>query len=700
MATRRRKVPGGRLVDYASSFFSDLQPEGMLHAVLIRSPISTGKIRSVVHPRLPEGYFLYTAKDIPGRKSVSLLETAIPILADAEVSYQGEPVGILVGPDLQLLRRLAGGVVIRFHRMEEDGLSPDAAASQNILASRTVSGGGDAELIFAEGDVQVEGSYSSNCCQSHFGEAAGALAIYKDDSLVLYAPVQWFSQVRRSIADGLGIPPQRVEIRRTLVAGGGQDGSSQWYSAILSAQVAVAAFLCGRPVKLLLDREEQWLYYGRPAPVVVNYRSSVSPEGRVLALIAFIVVDTGICNPFVDEIIDRMVVASLGVYNPPVFKIEAYAVRSRTPPASLSLRRMDSQIFFALESHLHEVARQVGRMPHHVRLLNHRKDPGDPFRFDFSHLERALAAVVERSSFQRKFWSYSLCQAGEARLSSPVPPRGIGVSCAFEGSGFLGAVRCAADLRMELVLEKDGTVVIHSLPPSPAVEAIWTRIVSQGLDVDESSVRIDSDFAGDCEPLHPAGFFGNIGVMIQLLRKCCAAIQRRRFQQALPIRVMRGLTNTQKRQWSQESFSGEPFLSTATGAAVVEVELDPYTYTTIVRGVWVSVEGGEILSMDRATSTVKTAVRESLREFVSLEELEAGSISVDILSAGKGPKQIGGLVHSLLPGAIAAAISQAYSTSVPSIPVEGGYVYRALFPQDAPTLPVSAGHGQSQEESE
>ncbi len=693
MATRRRRTSVGRLVDYASSFFSDFQPEGMLHAVLIRSPISTGRMRSVVHPQLPDGYFLYTARDIPGKKTVSLRGTVIPILAEEEVSYQGEPVGVLVGPDPLLLRRLAGGVVIRFHRMEGDGPSPDAEEAQNVLASRTIAGGGDAEeaeLLFAEGDIQVEGRYSSNCCPAHCREAAGGLAVYKDGSLVLYAPVQWFGQVRRFIAEGLGIPPQQVEIRRTLVAGGGWDGSSQWYSAILSAQVAVAAFRCGKPVKLLLDREEQDRYYERPAPVVVNYRSSVDRDGRILAMIAFIVVDAGICNPFVDEVIDRMVVASLGVYSPSIFKVEAYAVRSRKPPASLSLQRMDSQIFFALESHLHEVARQVERMPHHVRLLNHSRDSGIPFRFDFAHLERALASVVERSGFQRKFWSYRLCgDDTRARPLGAVPPlRGIGVSCAFEGSGFLGSARSAADLRMELVLEKDGTVVIHSLPPSPAVGAIWTRIVSQGLDVDESSVRIDSGFARGGEPLRPAVFFGSVGIMVQLLRKCCSAIQRKRFQQALPIRVVRGLTNTQRRQWNQESFSGEPFLSTATGAAVVEVELDPYTYTTIIRGVWVSVEGGEILSVDRATSTIKTAVRESLREFVSLEELDPESISVDLLSAGKGPKQIGGLMHSLLPGALAAAISQAYSMSVESIPLEGGYVYRALCPQEVCPMPM------------
>ena len=91
MATRRRP-PGRQLVNFASSFFSDLKPEGLLYAVLIRSPLSMGRIRSITHPHLPEGYFLYTAKDIPGSKTISILGTSIPLLADAFKGPQGRSI--------------------------------------------------------------------------------------------------------------------------------------------------------------------------------------------------------------------------------------------------------------------------------------------------------------------------------------------------------------------------------------------------------------------------------------------------------------------------------------------------------------------------------------------------------------------------------------------------------------------------------
>ena len=146
---------------------------------------------------------------------------------------------------------------------------------------------------------------------------------------------------------------------------------------------------------MLFTKEEQGLYYERPTPVVVSYRSSIAPDGKILAMIVSIIVDTGIYNPFIQELIDSMVVAAVGVYNPPVYKIEAYAVRSQTPPTVLTPQRIDSQIFFALESHLHEIARKVGRMPHDVRLLNHVSHPISPYKFNFTYLERVVNLVPE-----------------------------------------------------------------------------------------------------------------------------------------------------------------------------------------------------------------------------------------------------------------------------------------------------------------
>lgn len=713
----RRKSTAKQLVDFATSFYTDLEMDGMLHAVFIRSPVSHGCIKSVTHPQLPDGYFLITARDIPGLKNVSVLKTKVPVFVNGTVSYQGEPLGMLVGPDKARLEQLLNQVVIRFKQLEplknqtpplaeevnkddsskvapqvlesetteteDDGVqtmdSNDVFQSDDILARKIVCSGEDAELILAEADMPVEGNYSSVISPVSCGEAVGGLAVYKQNMLTLYSPVKWFSQVRKTISDVLDIDAQQVVIKKTLSAG--NDSSNVWYSVVVMAQLALAAKVCGKPVKLVFSHDEQRLFVERGMQVAVNHRTAVSPDGRILALAVSIVLDAGFYNPFVNEIIDRLVITAAGIYRPAVYKIEAYVVRSSSAPVPVNLPRVDSQVFFAVESQLQRLSERTGLLPNEIRLRNFNVDVPAPFEFKLDCMEQVFDAAIHMSDFSRKYASYKLDSTGRlssSELTFSIPVRGIGFASAFEGCGFLGSDYYTSSLNMRVTMEIDGSVVIHSYPPSVSIKAIWIRVVASMLEVPVEHVRIDSDFDISAEPKYPNGFFGNIGVMTQLLRKCCSAIQRQRFRHPLPISVSRGVTRQQKKLWDSDNFCGTPFYSTASGVAVVEVELDPCTFRPNVRGVWVAVDGGEILAPQYATMSVKTAVRQVLASLVEGDAFEAARLEVHFIKSSTESKQIGGLVYTLLPAAFAAAMSQAFGREICELPVQPDLIYQPV----------------------
>ena len=80
-------------------FYSDLVMDDMLYAAIVRSPIKNGIIKSISHNDLPDDYFLYTARDVPGSNLVETNFGKIPVFSEGNVSYKGEPLGILVGPE-------------------------------------------------------------------------------------------------------------------------------------------------------------------------------------------------------------------------------------------------------------------------------------------------------------------------------------------------------------------------------------------------------------------------------------------------------------------------------------------------------------------------------------------------------------------------------------------------------------------------
>ena len=65
----------------AKGFYSDFSKEGTLYASLIRSPATTGIVNDIKIPDLPEDYFLFSAKDIPGKKTLNFNDTVTKIIA-------------------------------------------------------------------------------------------------------------------------------------------------------------------------------------------------------------------------------------------------------------------------------------------------------------------------------------------------------------------------------------------------------------------------------------------------------------------------------------------------------------------------------------------------------------------------------------------------------------------------------------------
>ena len=90
-------------------------------------------------------------------------------------------------------------------------------------------------------------------------------------------------------------------------------------------------------------------------------------------------------------------------------------------------------------------------------------------------------------------------------------------------------------------------------------------------------------------------------------------------------------------------------------------------------------------------------MRKSVCELVNWEEMDVNDIYIELLSGSKEPKQLGGLVYSLLPSAISSAISSAYNTEILSIPLQNNYVYQAFSKKEAdspsldsePTVPAA-----------
>ncbi len=696
-------------------YLSDIHKNSMLYGALVRSPNPSGKITNIDAGMIPEEYTLYTAREIPASNTLKTFTTETQVFCTDRVHYRGEPVGILVGPDIKSTRRWAKEVHVNLDFSAFSQNDSDGTQKKQVMAARTVRKG------FFEGleeDLknqafqkkalgsgkktdETEGSFSRNGekqnaeklreqkvseffrgfkydfenvwtyreTSPYWTETSGAFVCTESGSLNVYSPTQWPLHLEKGVSDVLGLSEDKIEIRKTQTQCRNTNGA--WRAAMLSCQAAVASYLSGKPVKLLLTHDEQDVFMKNGLETTIKLRTALSEDGKIQALRASITADAGHQNPFAQEIADRLTVAIVNMYSPEHMEIETEILSSALPPTSISAEKLDTAAYFAVESQINLISRKTGMLPDEIKAQNIQKE-GSIFTFKGLKWQEAVNAIVRQSDFKRRYSSFNLTSTtpmddGEHIFFS-LPRRGIGLASGLDGAFFLGSTFENHQQKMELTLGYDGKLVIKAPIPSLSISDIWKEIASELLGIEQADIQINTDTETMMQSPLPEGFSSNISIMTSLLRKCCLEIQKKRFKVPLPITAKKATSRVIKKAFDSEKFRGSPFYSTAFGSAVMELEMNPYTYKITIKGIWVAIDCGEILSMKAAENTVRLAIRQELEGLVEDENLSSESTSIAFVQSQNPPCQLGSLIHNLIPGAFAAALSQAIGTAVTRIP--------------------------------
>lgn len=739
-------------------YVSDCYKNDMLYAAIVRSPLSSGKITNINFGDLPEGYILYTARDIPGKNRIVTLDTTTRVFCSEHVHYLGEPVGILVGPDLRTVRRLAKEIQITFdvttiesalkNVAEELKKAPMAIQNQvtskdsdltdfveimnvmpsldalpkpetnisytqpsqithavgsinptkhvqEVLAEKTIKTGFFAtakrsstiEKYFTSSDYDICGSWTLNESTNIWGEANGAFCFTDNNGLNILTTTQWPIHLLKNISNVLNIEESKITIQKTTAPQESSNGI--WRCTTLAAQTALASYLSQKPVKLLLTKEEQAKFMRPGITTKVTHRTSVNKDGTIKAMEIKFECDAGYANPFAKEIADRLAVAACSFYNIENIFIEVKVISSALPPTSIYSELIDSQAFFAVENQMQKICEVTHILPHELRIKNINTNPKtqkSPFIFHFDTCEEVLDAIMKQSDFLRKYTTYSL-NSKENNLERgntffALPRRGIGLSCAYDGACFYGTSFSLSEQKMEVVLSETDSLTIKSVCPTNTASAIWKNIASSIMDIPVDQITIDSTETITSQEAMPENFYNDISIMTMLLKKCCQEIQKKRTPEHKQIISKKAITPAMKKQWNNETFSGTPFHSTAFGSAAVEVELNADTYKGKIKGIWIAIDCGEILSIKAAQSAIRLAVQQELKHLVKETGIECESVFISFVKSENPPCQIGKIVHNLIPAAFSSALSLAFSQPIESIPCTEQELYNLTTIQE------------------
>jgi CO/xanthine dehydrogenase Mo-binding subunit len=697
----------------APSFLGDIYPNHLLYAVTIRSPIANGFVKFIVYPKLPANYYIITARNIPGENRLE--ETSIPILAESRLSYIGEPVAILLGQDKTKLEELASQCQVIVDEEKAVFSCADAGSAADKPAAVREILVGDPDGAFSKSGKIVTGSFVTEIQDHWYAEPAGAVTWYEKDNekndsktktpekvLVVKTATQWPYHVKRSIAAVLGIEQSAVLVEPTSLSLH-MDGKLT-FASLVACRAAIGTFVTKRPVRLILNREEDFLFSPKRCKANIDIASTIDEKGNITAAEIEIAVNTGAYGVNAQEILDQICLGTLGFYNFNNLKLTARAEKTNIPPQGPFSGFGLAQGFFAMERHISHIADGLNQDPAEWRKKNADSrlilPSGTSTKSNIS-IEELIGEAASMSDYYRKWASYDLLR--QSRKGKPMlaekeeDPRGIGMALGFQGNGLLYSGEDKGNYTVEVTLTKELILEIKTSITSSDEDygRIWARVASEIMSIEPDMVRVNTVHAPDCGPSCASR---NITTITKLVEKCCHAIRKQRFHDPLPITVRRSI-----KPQSGSLFNGlftppegkimdvKSFSKPGMAAAVVEVTIDLIQCIPKVRGVWLGIYGGRIISKNRARrSLIRDTVQalgwtfteniaysngiiplEQYNNYIIPIPANTPPININFLSGDNvEPRGIGELPFTCIPAAFLQAVSQAMDHCYKSIPLK------------------------------
>ncbi|UCF96022.1 MAG: molybdopterin-dependent oxidoreductase [Spirochaetaceae bacterium] len=688
------------------TFIQDIAPKRALRATVYRAPFRKGTVSAVQEPSLPRGYFCIRPEDIPGQKVLSYSGYSLPILSKSEVRYLGEPLLLFCGPNAEVLGKISASVQLSFEEqtpVEYKDLTGPYPEAQIINL-----GHGDVDLAFSLAEQIVEGEYRTARQEHCYPDTQGAVADWNGKILILHAATQDPFGLQSAICACLSLPQRKVRVVAVPV-GNSMEGKLL-SSFLVAAHAALLSFKAEKPVVLIYDREEDLRFSPKNPQFLIRHQTALDRDGGTMAVRVQIYMDGGCYPPRDSGALRRAVHSAWGAYQIPNLEVTGRALATDFPPIGPFRASGRAPAIFAAELHSSRLEEIAQLDPYTWKRENlakagRREESSPPFT--------VLAKATEMSDFTRKYSAYSAVKKRRKTIEQGgYPLRGIGLSLASQNEGGPWACMHAPEesrgsCALKLVLERGSRVRIYTslVDCAMGIHGMFIQRAAQLLDIDPDRISVQPVDTQDVPDTGPTSLSLAAMVGFPLLEQCCHALQRRRKNATLPIEVRRSLSLDRTRP-GRAHHSGQGRTKAVEGmeesswaATVVELMLDPVTFQSTCRGVWMVIESGRVWNRKSALRVLEGEILRALgssrlpgyptagsdRGFAcSSGDLIPGTadlpeIRVHLLEEEsadmKGFEQ---LPHLGVPAAYAAAISQATGLYIDQIPITAEVIQQCL----------------------
>jgi xanthine dehydrogenase large subunit len=364
----------------AATYIDDI-PElaGTLHCALGLSPVAHGRLRTMDLARiraLPGVVDVFSAVDFPGPNDCGPIFHDDPILADGELRHVGQPVFAVVARTRGDARRAAAKAreVLDIEPLEAV-LTPRDAHARGLyvippvhLVRDTVEGG--ARAAIATAPHRLVDSLDVGGQEQFYLEGQISYAVpTEDDGMKVHCSTQHPSEMQHLVAHALGLQSHHVHVECRRMGGG--FGGKESQSGLFACVAALAARRTQKPVKLRLDRDDDFLITGRRHCFVYDYEVGFDDEGRILGIAMTLISRAGHSADLSGPVMTRALCHVDNAYWLPDVELHGYSARTNTQSNTAFRGFGGPQGAIVTEVILDSIARRLGRDALDVRRANY-----------------------------------------------------------------------------------------------------------------------------------------------------------------------------------------------------------------------------------------------------------------------------------------------------------------------------------------
>ena len=414
--------------------------DGTLHCALGLSPVAHGRLKGMdldAVRALPGVVAVLAAADIPGPNDCGPIVHDDPILCDGELRYLGQPVFAVIADTRDAARRAAARAkeVLDIEPLPAVLSAREAHAQGRYVLPPVHLARGEPQAAIAGAPHRRRESLEVGGQEQFYLEGQISYAIPReDDTMLVHCSTQHPTEMQHAVAHALGLHAHHVQVQCRRMGGG--FGGKESQSAQFACIAAVAAARLQRPVKLRLDRDDDFLVTGRRHGFEYDYEVGFDDDGRILGVELTMISNAGHSADLSGPVMTRAACHFDNAYWLPHVAIHGYSARTNTQSNTAFRGFGGPQGAIAIEFLLDSVARALGKDPLEVRRANYygvERDNVTPYRqtVEDNVIHALTDRLVETSDYARR-----RAEVARFNAASPVLKKGLALTPVKFGISF------------------------------------------------------------------------------------------------------------------------------------------------------------------------------------------------------------------------------------------------------------------------